>query len=109
MYIKHSRERGHPPSPILPSGAVCAPGSVPLPGLALVPAGQEGPGGRLLVGPGHRAAVQPLGQHGAGVLPVVHRAAQPAEGAAAGEVDQRGRGEIGGGGSELRTCKSIFL
>lgn len=54
----------------------------------------------MLVGPGHRAAVQPPGQHGAGVLPVVHRAAQPAEGAAAGEVDQRSRGEVVGRSSE---------
>lgn len=74
-------------------GAVCPPGPVPLPGLALVPAGQEGPGRRVLVGPSHRAAVQQAGQRRAGVVPVAHEAAQPAEGAAAGEMDQRGGGQ----------------
>lgn len=74
-------------------GAVCPPGPVPLPGLAVVSAGQEGQGRRVLVGPSHRAAVQQAGQRRAGVVPVAYEAAQPAESAAAGEVDQRGGGQ----------------
>lgn len=74
-------------------GAVCPSGPVPLPRLAVVPEGQEREGGRLLVRPGHHTSVQQAGQRGLGLLPLAHRPAQPAESAAAGEVDQRGRGQ----------------
>jgi len=77
------------PSP----GAVRAPGPVPLPRLAVVSEGQEREGGRLLVRPGHHTPVQQAGQRGVGVLPLVHQPAQPAASPAAGEVDQRGRGQ----------------
>lgn len=74
-------------------GAVCPSGPVPLPGLALVPEGQEREGGPVLVRLGHRTSVQQAGQRGAGVLPLSHEAAQPAASTPAGEVDRRGGGQ----------------
>lgn len=75
------------------SGAVCAPGAVPLSRLAVVSEGQEGEGGSVLVGACHCAPVQQAGQCSFSLLPLAYKAAQPAESPTAGEVDQRGRGQ----------------
>lgn len=78
------------------SGAVCPSGPVPLSRLSVVSAGQEGQGGRLLVRPGHRTSIQQAGERRFSILSLADKAAQPAEGAAAGEVDRRGRGQWDG-------------
>lgn len=48
----------------------------------------------MLVGPGHHTSVQQVGQCSFSILPLAHKAAQPAESPIAGEMDQRGRGEF---------------
>lgn len=75
------------------SGAVCASGPIPLPRLTVVSKGQEREGRRLLVCQGHCTSVQQVGQRGVSIMPLPHKAAQPAEGSTAGEMDQCGRGQ----------------
>lgn len=94
------------------SGAVRPSGPVPLPRLAVVSEGQEREGRRLLVRPGHRTSVQQVGQRRFSVLPLAHEAAQPAESPAAGEMDQRGRGQcaqINGRSSKNAGFCAIFV
>lgn len=74
-------------------GAFCPSGAVPLPRLAVVSEGQEGQGGHLLVCPGHRPAIQQVGQRRLSILSLADEAAQPAESTTAGEMDQCCRGQ----------------
>lgn len=74
-------------------GSVPARGALPLLRLSVVPTGQEGARGRLLVRQGDCAAVQPAGESRHCLLSVARGSADSAKGPTPGEMDQCGRGE----------------